>query len=99
MIVTKYWGTMLSYILSRNITKRYSNLETDLKPQTDDEKLKDIPMTQYFDDGKTIMIIDYLVDPFTKMAKEPQFTSTPRYQNQNGDVTKENDYEHHHDVL
>jgi hypothetical protein len=41
--------------------------------------VKDIPMTQYFDDGKTIMIIDYLVDPFTKMAKEPQFTSTPRY--------------------
>jgi hypothetical protein len=70
-----------------------------LKLQTDDEKLKDIPMTQYFDDGKTIMIIDYLVDPFTKMAKEPQFTSTPRYQNQNGDVTKENDYEHHHDVF
>lgn len=80
-------------------TKRYSNLETYLKPQTDDEKLKDIPMTQYFDDGKTIMIIDYLVDPFTKITKEPQFTSTPRYQNQNGNVPNENEYEPDHDVF
>lgn len=54
-------------------------------PQTDDEKLKGIPSTQYFDDGKTIMIIDYLMDPFTtKVNKIPQ--STPRDLNHNGDM-------------
>ncbi|XP_052069973.1 uncharacterized protein LOC127708854 isoform X1 [Mytilus californianus] len=72
------------------ITKRQSGSAKNfiLKPQvpqTDDEKLKDIPTTQYFDDGKTIMIIDYLMDPFTtKVNKLPQ--STPRDINHNGDM-------------
>lgn len=61
--------------------------------KTDDEKLKDIPLTQYFDDGKTIMIIDYLVDPiYRKINKEPQSTSTPRDIHLNGHVIEENHY-------
>ncbi|XP_076074906.1 uncharacterized protein LOC143045941 isoform X1 [Mytilus galloprovincialis] len=77
-------------IAVEKITKRQSGSVQNfiLKPpvpQTDDEKLKDLPSTQYFDDGKTIMIIDYLMDPFTtKVNKLPQ--STPRDINHNGDM-------------
>lgn len=57
-----------------------------LKPQTDDEKLKDVPLTQYFDDGKTIMIIDYLLDPYSIKKAPP---TVQKELNQKGEVMKE----------
>lgn len=57
-----------------------------LKAQTDDEKLKDVPLTQYIDDGKTIMIIDYLLDPFSVKKVPP---TVQKEINQKGEVVKE----------